>query len=608
MEISISTQSEAVQFMYGKYLAKSYVVNRKYQRKLVWSLAEKQAFIDSLRRQYSVPLFLFAEGFGEDQDKFEIIDGLQRMNAITSFIENEFPIEVEGKYYYFDLDTLADTREAKDKHKLTQNEPALERSICTRIVNYPLSISIIRADQKNIETVFRRINSFGRQLSEQEIRMAGAVGLFPDLVRKISSKIRGDVSSSDRMNLNDMRNISLSDKELPYGINVDQIFWVKNNIISKENIRTSRDEEIISQILAYILFGKDTKPNKNTIDSLYQYERGNGKSDNIDDAINKYGFEKLVKDFMAVTELFNELCRCKGNTTFRNLICGDSKIHGIYKFYQVLFLSVFELYINEGKTKVNIGKLYDSFKGIAKREFRYGEGGPEWTADLRNSKINAIKGIIHCAFEKDSNRDVVKENWTLELEGLLTQSRSEGTQYDFKQTCHDLDSGKFSDDLVLKMVKTLTAAANRPNSVGYVILGVADKRASAERYKQFFGVDYVETPNNSFFVTGIQAEVNKYHKTLDDYIKKIKGVINNAPISDIVKQHIVQNIKVMSYYGNDVVIFSLVSMYEPIAFEDKYYIRSNNDCEEVKGASANIALYNSFTMAMKRTVLNNKPI
>ncbi len=51
----------------------------------------------------------------------EIIDGMQRMNAIMSFIDQEF--DIGGKY--FDLDTMADTKLLKDEEKLIQKTEKL---------------------------------------------------------------------------------------------------------------------------------------------------------------------------------------------------------------------------------------------------------------------------------------------------------------------------------------------------------------------------------------------------------------------------------------------------------------------------------------------------
>jgi uncharacterized protein with ParB-like and HNH nuclease domain len=106
----LSIKGESIQSLYGSYLHKMFLVNRRYQRKLVWTLEEKRSFIDSIISGYPVPLVLLAEVTTERGRQLEIIDGMQRMNAIMSFIDQEFDAAGE----YFDLDTMADTKLLKD--------------------------------------------------------------------------------------------------------------------------------------------------------------------------------------------------------------------------------------------------------------------------------------------------------------------------------------------------------------------------------------------------------------------------------------------------------------------------------------------------------------
>ena len=75
---------------FNDFLDNVYWVNRKYQRKLVWTLEEKQSFIDTILHNYPVPIFLLAKYKLENESSYrkEIIDGLQRLNAIFSFIKN----------------------------------------------------------------------------------------------------------------------------------------------------------------------------------------------------------------------------------------------------------------------------------------------------------------------------------------------------------------------------------------------------------------------------------------------------------------------------------------------------------------------------------------
>jgi hypothetical protein len=121
--------------------------------------------------------------------RFELIDGMQRLNAIFSFLENEFPLGGE----YFDLEALADTKDRKDEGKLTQKKPIMSRERAVRFVNYQIALSVFRSTSSaNVDEVFRRINSGGKRLSRQELRHAGTTSELANLVRIISSRIRGD--------------------------------------------------------------------------------------------------------------------------------------------------------------------------------------------------------------------------------------------------------------------------------------------------------------------------------------------------------------------------------------------------------------------------------
>jgi hypothetical protein len=116
----------------------------------------------------------------------------------------------------------------------------------------PLSIYEF-ADEGAVDTVFRRINSGGRQLSRQELRSAGSIGHFATVVRRASAKVRGDDSYSDILRLNEMQAIIITNLEREYGINMDDIFRVNQGILSHDNVRQSRDEELVADIIAYMV-------------------------------------------------------------------------------------------------------------------------------------------------------------------------------------------------------------------------------------------------------------------------------------------------------------------------------------------------------------------
>lgn len=76
--MTVSPQGISIQSLYRSYRDGSLIVNRQYQRKLVWTVVEKQKLIDSILKDYPLPLFLLAEKPAIQQGqsvKLEVIDG-----------------------------------------------------------------------------------------------------------------------------------------------------------------------------------------------------------------------------------------------------------------------------------------------------------------------------------------------------------------------------------------------------------------------------------------------------------------------------------------------------------------------------------------------------
>ncbi|MFP3457615.1 hypothetical protein R0J89_15320, partial [Psychrobacter sp. SIMBA_152] len=109
--------------------------------------------------QYPVPLFLGVIFEHSTKGKcFEILDGMQRLDAITSYIDGNF--EVRGKY--FDLSVVAETNRLLEAGKLFQREPKLDFELCKTLLNYPLPISSSNyTSNESIDETFRRINTGG---------------------------------------------------------------------------------------------------------------------------------------------------------------------------------------------------------------------------------------------------------------------------------------------------------------------------------------------------------------------------------------------------------------------------------------------------------------
>ena len=109
----------------------------------------------------------------------------------------------------------------------------------------------IRGDKLVIDEVFRRINFTGRKLSNQDLMQAGIISKFRTLVHKTAMSLRGNYSE-ELITMKDVRELSLSDKGLSYGISVRDTFWIKNGIITENGLRRSKDEEIVAILYACI--------------------------------------------------------------------------------------------------------------------------------------------------------------------------------------------------------------------------------------------------------------------------------------------------------------------------------------------------------------------
>ncbi|MEP0885139.1 DUF262 domain-containing protein [Trichocoleus sp. ST-U3] len=194
--MSIVPRGMTVTEAYRLYRSGSLLVNRKYQRKLIWTVEEKERLIGSILRGYPIPLILLAESPQiYVSKKYEIIDGMQRLNAICGFIENLFTFDGN----YFDINEFSYAKQLAEENVFQwagKDATYLSRKECADILDYQLAVTIYTAmEERDITEIFGRINSSGKHLSNQERRQAGVTTPFSEVVRSIAMKLRGDDTS-----------------------------------------------------------------------------------------------------------------------------------------------------------------------------------------------------------------------------------------------------------------------------------------------------------------------------------------------------------------------------------------------------------------------------
>lgn len=576
-------RGEQIERIYMGFLDKKYIVNRRYQRKLIWTLEEKEKFIDSIISGYPVPIILLAELAGRTDGSLEIIDGMQRLNAITSFIGNEYPVR-EG---YFDLNTVASTKILIDKGILQQKTPVLSREMCVSIASYPVPLSIFEFAQGDaVDEVFRRINSGGRQLSRQELRVAGATNAFAECVRHISARVRGDSSSSDTVVLNDMNKISITNKELPYGINADDVFWIKNGIITKDNLRQSRDEELVSDLLAYMLSDKPVGSRTEFLDDYFGASvplegiRAERFSE-MDESIRRRNPDLVDIDFQRVHDEI-VLMLSQAEMAFSQLLFPHNPGNPVPRYYQAVFLAMHQLIVREIKAVSDrsglINRLTNSGKHIDVQE------GGRWGAENRAAAVKTVVGLISEYFEDDKNPDPATVHWVTKFQNLLTNSKTEQSAYDFKQGFLKLsEEMSFDENSFEKVLETCAAISNLGRgSKGYVIVGVADKPSTASRVETLFGVSSL--PYNGFYVTGIEHEAHALHKNTDQLFHDITNRVRFSELSEPLKSYVNSHLKCVKYFDKEVFVFDISGQNQPSLYKDKYFERQGTQVIEVEPA------------------------
>lgn len=565
----LSIKAMTVNQIYSLYVAKRLIVNRQYQRKLCWTIEEKRNFIDTISNGYPVPLFLLAV---DENGKYEIIDGMQRLDAICTLIEQKYEL-LDG---YFNLESMPDTLTLKRAGILKQKKGILSLEKCKEIANYPIPVSVFTAKDNSIEEVFKRINSTGKHLSAQELRQIGVNTDYANLVRKLSSEIRGD-ASDDILLLNNMSNISLSNYRLPYTINVKNIFWIKNGIFTENDLRQSRDEEIIGFLVASIILDNNIFYSGNNLNKFYGYTRNPldtkvpVEMTQLQNGIDRIGIDNVAKSFYCVMSCIKDVLS-HAKESFRKIIGADTSISDISLQFQIVFMAVHRLLIKEEKSIYDVNQIVYKLKGNSKALV----SGELRVAYRINASVDMIYGLIETAFQNGGKEDPAVDNWSMKCVNILNKSRTEQVLYDFKIGFVEYNETKFNPKTVEKVLKTLTAINNvGPKKTGYVLVGVGDSEEDAKKYCELYGGEY--TLEGDFPIVGIEHDAKALGLSIDRYSHNIKEYIKNSQtISEAYKKHLLTNMKTPMLYGKQLIIFKTCYT-EPVPYDNIYYTREFTD-------------------------------
>ncbi|MDB9448846.1 hypothetical protein [Dolichospermum circinale] len=98
-----------------------------------------------------------------------------------------------------------------------------------------------------------------------------------------------------------------------------------------------------------------------------------------------------------------------------------------------------------------------------------------------------------------------------------------------------------------------------------------DKNRTNRKWNSKYGIH--PRKYDSFCITGIANEAEKYHKNLDSYCQKIKQTVNEAPIDESTKRRILSNLMCLKYYEKDLIVMKIRRESKPMKYEGQYFVR-----------------------------------
>lgn len=129
-----------------------------FQREFVWSdITRKSRLIESLLLRIPIPVFYLVQ---DEAGWFQVVDGVQRLTVLHDFVKNKFKLknleylkDCEGKFY-------------------NKTNESLNPLYIKRIDQTQLTFNIIdpQTPEQVRYDIFRRINTGGKMLNNQEIR------------------------------------------------------------------------------------------------------------------------------------------------------------------------------------------------------------------------------------------------------------------------------------------------------------------------------------------------------------------------------------------------------------------------------------------------------
>lgn len=542
------------------YVDNKIFVNRRYQRKLVWTIREKCDLIDSIMNNIPIPTLFIAKYNENGKEILEVIDGLQRLDAILSFMLGRYGIFKEDKYYYFDPSVDGELQTLVNTGIIMTHSEYLSKEDCQEFMRKEIPVIYTSGDSDEIDLIFNRLNSTGRKMSPQDKRQSTSNSVFADLVRRISSTIRRDMTFTDRINISAMPGISIGEKKYGYGVNMDTLFWRRHGLIEPQELKESEDEKVIAEIVSTLIMGEYERQ-RFYLDKLYNEDTTTGKK--INGIISRNKINDMVDLYYNVFVEIDKIFDSVGSNFSDYLHLNNIKMYQRSNSFKILYMALFKLFDN--------GFAIENYKKLAAIIYDCRDMFTTNVSFSFNTINNMIKKSENVYYPLRNgcikNIDKAATDMEKEIDEILSTSLVENSHVEFKIGVSDFSTNKITNKFKERLIKGLKRLAYN-SGTRYLIIGVADNPKSYNNWYANYGKFPILI--NGHYVTGIEDEAMKIFGdvksiAIDRYQQYLDTIIENGDMSTELKNYLKTHHQTVTYRDKELLIFK---------FEDNLSIKN----------------------------------
>lgn len=229
-DISIDKKTILVETCIKRLLQRTIILNPDYQRHEVWDDVRKSRLIESLMLKIPIPMFYVS---ADEKSVFTVVDGLQRLSSLRDFILGREFLANGNENDRGNGMKLKELEFWTQYNGKTFNE--LPTFLQNRIAETELTFTIINPGTPDEvkRNIFKRINTGGLYLTQQEIRNALYNGPATEMLNSLASH--------------------------------DSFLEATNHSISSKRME---DFELILRCVAFMIRGKECYPKNSSMDAF----------------------------------------------------------------------------------------------------------------------------------------------------------------------------------------------------------------------------------------------------------------------------------------------------------------------------------------------------